>query len=191
MTADSAPTQAIVSPDTVTPPANWVRVLAPMVIDVAVPTAVYYLLRHYGLGVIAASSLSGVAPVARSAYSWRRTGRPDLVAVAMVTALVAGTLAAVLMNSARLVLAKDGVITGLLGAWMLITLALRRPFMLAAGTAIATAKRGVRAGQAWAARWDADLRLRHGIRMVTAVWGVALVLDAVVRGTTGPTAAAT
>ena len=99
----------------------------------------------------------------------------------MVTALVAGTLAAVLMNSARLVLAKDGVITGLLGAWMLITLALRRPFMLAAGTAIATAKRGVRGGQAWAARWDADPRFRHGIRVVTAVWGVALVLDAVVR----------
>jgi hypothetical protein len=38
MTVDSAPTEAIVSPDTVTPPANWVRVLAPMVIDVAVPT---------------------------------------------------------------------------------------------------------------------------------------------------------
>ncbi len=161
-----------------------------MVIDVAVPTAVYYLLRHYGLGVIAASSLSGVAPVARSAYSWRRTGRPDLVAVAMVTALVAGTLAAVLMNSARLVLAKA---------------ASYRPARCvdahhAGATPAVHARRRHRHrdSQTGRARWP-GVGGAVGCRSTVPAWhsggdgrvGVALVLDAVVRGTTGPPAAAT
>jgi hypothetical protein len=67
MTADTAPPETLASPDVVTPPANWARVFAPIVIDVVVPTALYYLLRHIGLGVIAPARCPGP-------YRW--PGRP-------------------------------------------------------------------------------------------------------------------
>lgn len=163
------------------PRADWVKVLTPTVIDVIVPMAIFYLLRNAGLGIIAASVLSGLVPLGRAVRSMLTSRRPDVLALFMISALVVGTLASVLMNSPRLLLAKDGVITGLLGAWILITLLLRRPFMLSAGTAIAIAKRGPKKGMAWARQWDTNRRFRHGVRVVNAIWGVALVLDAVVR----------
>jgi hypothetical protein len=164
------------------PRANWLKVLTPTVVDLLIPVGIFYLMRLAGFGVIAAGLAGGIVPIVRVAHTAiisRR--RPDLLPLFMITALLAGTLAAVLMDSPRLALAKDGVITGLLGAWILITLTLRKPFMLSAGKAIAIAKRGPAKGALWAEQYDADPKFRHGIRLVTAVWGAVLVFDAVVR----------
>jgi hypothetical protein len=163
------------------PKARWGAVLAPVLVDLAVPLLIFYGLRQSGVGVIGATLAGSVIPVLRTAYSIIRGHRIDWMAVFMIIALAAGTIASLAMHSPRLLLAKDGVITALCGAWMLGTVALGKPLLLSIGRGIAEAKRGKGGGEVWASRWDSEPRFRYGIRLITIVWGVGLVFDAIVR----------
>ncbi|MFI2185552.1 VC0807 family protein [Streptomyces sioyaensis] len=160
---------------------NWVALLLPVVLDVAVPTALFYILCGQGFGVLATGLLSGILPALRTLYSTVVRRRFDGLALFMLSALIVGSGASLLMHSARLLLAKDGVITALCGLWMLGTLTRPRPFFLHAGETIAIAKRGPVKGAAWARRWADEPAFRHGLRLLTGLWGTALVLDAVIR----------
>lgn len=165
----------------VKPKARWGAVLAPVLVDLVVPLLIFYGLRRAGVGVVGATLAGSVIPVLRTAYSIVRGRRVEWMAVFMIVALVVGTIASLAMHSPRLLLAKDGVITAMCGAWMLGTVALGKPLLLAIGRGIAEAKRGKGGGEVWAGRWDRDAGFRHGIRLITIVWGVGLVFDAVVR----------
>ncbi|MER7246273.1 VC0807 family protein [Kribbella sp. NPDC000426] len=163
------------------PGARWGAVLAPVLVDLVVPLLIFYGLRQSGVGVVGATLAGSVIPVVRTAYSLVRGRRVDWMAVFMIIALAVGTIASLAMHSPRMLLAKDGVITALCGLWMLGTVALGKPLLLSIGRGIAEAKRGKGGGSAWAGRWDGEPGFRHGIRLITIVWGVGLVFDAVVR----------
>ncbi|WP_051877230.1 hypothetical protein [Streptomyces natalensis] len=45
----------------------------------------------------------------------------------------------------------------------------------------AIAKRGSVKGAAWARRWADEAAFRHGLRLLTSLWGTGLVLDAGIR----------
>jgi hypothetical protein len=163
------------------PKARWGAVLAPVLVDLVLPLLIFYGLRQAGVGIVGATLAGSVIPAARTIHSLVRGKSVDWMAVFMLTALAVGTIAALLMHSPRLLLAKDGVITALCGFWMLGTLFAGKPLLLSIGRGIAEAKRGKGGGEVWASRWNAEPRFRHGLRLITAVWGVGLVLDAVVR----------
>jgi hypothetical protein len=69
------------------------------------------------------------------------------------------------------------------GVWMLMTVFFRQPFFLHAEVSIARTKKGDAGAREWEARWEAEPRMRHGLRLLTTVFGAGLVLDAVVRVT--------
>ncbi|TDU89535.1 hypothetical protein EV138_3106 [Kribbella voronezhensis] len=163
------------------PKARWGAVLAPVLIDLVVPLLIFYGLRRAGVGVVGATLTGSVIPVVRTAYSLVRGAKVDWLAIFMISALALGTIASLAMDSPRMLLAKDGVITALCGFWMLGTLLAGKPLLLSIGRGIAEAKRGKGGGEIWASRWDTEPRFRYGLRLITAVWGVGLVLDAVVR----------
>jgi hypothetical protein len=163
------------------PKARWGAVLAPVLIDLVVPLLIFYGLRQAGVGVVGATLAGSVIPVVRTAYSLIKGAKVDWLAIFMISALAVGTVASLAMDSPRMLLAKDGVITALCGFWMLATLVAGKPLLLSMGRGIAEAKRGKGGGEIWARRWDSEPRFRQGIRLITAVWGVGLVVDAVVR----------
>jgi hypothetical protein len=163
------------------PKARWGAVLAPVLVDLVVPLLIFYGLRRAGVGVVGATLAGSVIPVLRTAYSLVRSAKVDWLAIFMISALALGTIASLAMDSPRMLLAKDGVITALCGFWMLGTLVAGKPLLLSMGRGIAEAKRGQGGGEIWAGRWNSEPRFRRGLRLITAVWGVGLVLDAVVR----------
>ncbi|MGZ0149463.1 VC0807 family protein [Kribbella sp. WER1] len=165
----------------VKPKARWGAVVAPVLVDLVVPLVIFYGLRRAGVGVVGATLAGSVIPVLRTVYSVVRGRKVDWMAVFVIVALGVGTVASLVMDSPRMLLAKDGVITALCGLWMLGTVALGKPLLLAVGRGIAEAKRGEGGGEVWASRWESEPRFRHGIRLITTVWGVGLVADAVVR----------
>ncbi|HWD79302.1 MAG TPA: VC0807 family protein [Kribbella sp.] len=164
-----------------TPKARWAAVFAPVLVDLVLPLVIFYGFRRAGVGVVGATLAGSVIPVGRTAYSIVRGRKVDWMAVFVIVALAVGTVASLLMHSPRMLLAKDGVITALCGVWMLGTVAVGKPLLLAMGRGIAEAKRGKGGGEVWAGRWEREPRFRHGIRLITIVWGVGLVFDAVVR----------
>jgi hypothetical protein len=163
------------------PKARWGAVLAPALVDLVVPLLIFYGFRQAGAGIVTATLAGSVIPAVRTVYSLVRRRRADWMAVFMLVALAIGTIASLAMHSPRMLLAKDGVITAMCGLWLLATVVLGKPLLLAIGRGIAEAKRGKGGGEVWASRWDTDPAFRHGLKLITAVWGVGLVLDAVVR----------
>ncbi|GAA1599528.1 hypothetical protein GCM10009804_65170 [Kribbella hippodromi] len=161
--------------------ARWGAVLAPVAVDLVLPLLIFYGLRQSGVGIVGATLAGSVIPVVRTAYSIVRGRKVDWMAVFMIIALAVGTVASLAMHSPRMLLAKDGVITALCGFWMLGTVAFGKPLLLSIGRGIAEAKRGQGGGEIWASRWDKEPRFRHGVRLITLVWGIGLVFDASVR----------
>ncbi|MBM0275910.1 VC0807 family protein [Micromonospora tarensis] len=152
-----------------------------VVVDAVLPLVGYYALRAVGADVLAATLAAGAVPAAHAAVVAVRSRRVDVAGLVVVSLFVVGGALSVVTGNARLLYVKDGWLTGLLGAWVLLSLVMKRPFMLHLGTAIATAKVGDVGAAAWQQRWVDDAVFRHRLRLVSVVVGVVLMLDAVVR----------
>jgi hypothetical protein len=151
-----------------------------MIVDVALPLATYYVLTGQGVPAFWALLISGVWPLGSSITSLIRRRRLDEFGVFILTLIVLGTLTSLLFRDVKLLLLKDSAFTGILGAVFLATLLMKRPLTFYFGRAFATD-----GSDAALARWDGywnDLSVfRHGQRVLTGVWGVALLAEAVVR----------
>jgi hypothetical protein len=163
-------------------PAGARRALAvQVVVDLVLPLVAYYVLRAAGVDVLWSALGSGVVPAAHTVVVAVRNRRLDVAGLVMLSLFVAGGIVSVLTGDPRIVFAKDGWLTGALGVWVLISLAMARPFMLHLGVAIATVKVGDEGAAAWERRWTAEPAFRRRLRLVSVVIGVVLVLDALVR----------
>ncbi|GAA5201058.1 hypothetical protein GCM10023322_80310 [Rugosimonospora acidiphila] len=165
------------------PRSSRLALLASAAFDLVVPLAAYYLLRQHGASPLTAGVISGIVPALRTVYVFLRYRKTDALGLFMVSMMVVGTVISVISGNARFFFAKDGWITGMFGGWMLITLFFRQPFFLHAGMSIARTKKGERGASEWETRWKNEPQMRHGLRLLTVVFGVALVLDAVIRVT--------
>jgi hypothetical protein len=180
-TTSTVPGATVSAPTENKPKARWGAVFVPTLIDLVIPLLVFYVLRQAGVGVVGATLAGAVIPTARTVYAVAKARKADWMAIFMLSALTVGTIASLLMDSPRMLLAKDGVITALLGFSMLGTVFAGKPLLLSMGRGIAEAKRGKGGGEVWASRWNIEPRFRTGLRVITAAWGVGLVLDAVIR----------
>lgn len=149
--------------------------------DLIVPLAVYYLLRRQGAAPLTAGVLSGIVPALRTVYVFLRYRKTDALGLFMLSMMAVGTTVSLVSGDARFFFAKDGWLTGMFGAWMLVTLLFRQPFFLHAGVSIARTKKGGAGAREWESRWDTEPQMRRGLRLLTVVFGVGLLLDAVVR----------
>jgi hypothetical protein len=149
--------------------------------DLVVPLAVYYLIRQQGASPLMAGVLSGIVPALRTIYVFVRYRKVDGLGLFMISMMVVGTAISLVSGNARFFFAKDGWLTGMFGVWMLITLFFRQPFFLHAGVSIARTKKGEKGAREWEGRWEREPKMRSALRLLTVVFGVGLVLDAVVR----------
>lgn len=154
--------------------------LPSLVLDVALPLVTYFVLAAQGVPDLWALVISGVWPLLSIVVSLVRKGRVDEFGIFILVVLLASTLSSVLFSDPRLLLLKNSVFTGVLGLAFLGSLLLRRPVMFYFGR-----KFGTDGSPEGVARWDgfwADLSVfRHGQRVMTVVWGLAFVAEAVVR----------
>lgn len=157
------------------------QLAAQLVFELVLPLGSYYLLRAVGAGQWLALVAGGVLVLPWIAWGLVKRGRVEMMAVFTLGVVLAGTLLSLVTGDARVLLIRDSWITTAVGLGMLTSLLTRRPFMLAAARGIVIAKVGEEGLVAWEARWDDDPAFRHHFRLVTAVWGTGLLLDAVLR----------
>jgi intracellular septation protein A len=152
-----------------------------LVVDLIAPIALYYGLRAAGVDQLLALLAGGAAPLVHVIWQVARTRKVGGLALFTLTILVLSVAASFLTGSERFLLAKDGWLTAAAGLWLLATLRTNRPFIYEAARPIADAKAKT-PEDSWTHRFATSESFRHGMRVVTAAWGIALVLDAVVRG---------
>ena len=154
--------------------------LRPLVIDVALPLGVYYLLSHLGLSTVDALLGGSVVPAARTVFGVVRDRRLNVLAALILAVNLAGIALTFLTGDPRLMLAKEGVVSSAIGLAMLGSLVVGRPLMT-----IKIKPMLARAREGYAAAFErlsaTSPRFRTLERTLTAVWGVLLLADSVLR----------
>ncbi len=148
--------------------------------DVVVPIALYYVCRGLGFSELDSLLISSVAPIVSFAVQALVTRRVDGIAIFIGAVLVLNIAVALTAADPRTLLARDGWITGLAGLFFLVTLRAKRPFVFSIARPLAEGRLGP-PGEDWDSVWDRFPLFRHVWRVLTVVWGVGLLVDAVIR----------
>jgi hypothetical protein len=160
--------------------AGMVKSLAPMVIiDVVLPLVTYFGLRAAGVGEFASYLISGIWPLLKLIVGAVRKGSIDAFSILILIFIVLGALTALVTGDVRTLLIRDSITTGGFGVVCLVTLLMARPLMFYIGRSFATD--GSPEGRAW---WNSLWQypgFRHSQRLITGMWGVAYVLEAIAR----------
>jgi hypothetical protein len=148
--------------------------------DVVVPVGLYYLCRGIGLSELHALLVSAVAPVVSLGVQGVVVRRVDAVAVFVGAVLALNVGVALTAADPRTLLARDGWITGLAGGFFLLTLGTRRPIVFSIVRPLGEGRLGPR-DEDWDSLWDRLPPFRRVWRVLTAIWGTGLLVDAAVR----------
>ena len=89
--------------------------------NIGAPIAAYYLLHGLGVANLPALGAGAVLAALSAVYTLVAKRRADSVALLVLVTIVASIGVSVIVRQPRFLLAKDGLITGLWGAWFLVS----------------------------------------------------------------------
>jgi hypothetical protein len=160
--------------------ATRLRALLPILLDLVIPTAGYFLLHGAGLSQVWALTVAGSATAVNAAVTTVRRGRLDALGLLVVAEIGVSVALAASTGDPRLVLARPAVYLAVAGLVNLISCVAGRPLSYTAATPMAT-KGDPQRAVAYARAWHHSPELRAIHRQLTAGIGLAMIVYAVVR----------
>lgn len=157
--------------------------LATMVVDFALPLVVFYALRVAGVDQWWSLLISGIVPAVVVTVRFLRTRTVDFLALFVLSAVALSLGVSAMTGDARTMLIRDawgGLAGGLIGVWLIVSVWVGRPALMALFRAFVLAKVGPDGLRAWESRWDTDRSFRSGLQLLTLVWGCATLLNVAV-----------
>ncbi len=155
----------------------WVLTI---LLNIVAPIVVYDVAVAQGVADVPALLLSGIPPLLEMLGTIALRRHADEFSVLVLILIALSVVVALLGGDARLLLLRESAVTGLFGLVLLGSLLTPRPLMFLFGRRFATD--GTREGVAW---WNGlwqHPQFRRMQRQLTTMWGVTLLLEAVVRG---------
>ena len=146
-----------------------------LVLDVALPWITVQLLERYGIPAIPALAIAAAFPTASILLSWRRQ-RIDVIGIAVLITILGGIAVSIWSDDVRFALVKGAPAFALFGLACLLSLPSARPLMFFVGRSFVAGGDPAKI-VAWNARL-AQPGFRRTMRSITAVWGVAGVVEA-------------
>ena len=145
------------------------------------PIAVYLMLHlGFGLSAILALTTGALVGVATTILQTIMQGRPNSIAILVIIELVASVTLALITHNPRILLYKPAVLLSIIGIYLLSTCIWGRPSAYEA--ALSALNRGDSdRGAAFERAYQTLPKVRSRLRMMTAAWGIALLLGAGVR----------
>src|SRR5215217_4886651 len=113
--------------------------LASALFDVAIPLAVYYGLRAFGVSQWWALIAGILVAIPRILLTIWRARRIDLMAVFTISVMVFSLTIGLLTDSPRALAVREGwvgALLGLFGLWMVISVLVRRPLLMTLGRTV-------------------------------------------------------
>lgn len=170
-------------PDRVAPVNGRATLLVQMFADFGLPVIVFYGLRAAGVDQWWSLLLSGVVPVVAVIVKFVRTRTVDFLAFFVLSVVALSLGVSAMTGDARTMLIRDawgGLLGGLIAVWLLASVWVGRPAPMYLIRAFVLAKVGAAGLRAWESKWDTDRAFRHGLRVITFVWGCAGLLNVAV-----------
>ena len=182
-TAEVLPPSATVVRDTGTWTPRFPHgLLRNVVIDMALPwIALQVLTRAWGFSDVSAFALAATFPAASMVANWRRRRRVDYIGLVVVVTLLGSILLAVVTQDIRFALLKPAIAAAAFGVACLVTLGRHAPLMFYFARQITAGDDPAKIA-AWNAHIDANPRFRRAMRVLTLVWGSAMMLKAAAWG---------
>ena len=158
-----------------------VRALLPFLLDLIIPIGGYFLLHNaFGLSPFWALSIGGLGTMVNAIATTVRRGRLDSFGMLVVLEVAMSVVLLFVSRDPRVLLLKPAFYVGIGGLWALASLRVGKPLVYEAGKPFATKGDPELVG-AYERAYEHSTRFRSALRTVTAVWGVAFLLDAVLR----------
>lgn len=167
------------SAETAAAPASLKRQLGLYALDFGAPIALYYVLHGAGVSNIVALSAGAVIPACSAAVGAITSRRVDAVAILVLASFVVSIAASLVTHNARFLLAKDGLITAVWGLWFFASLRAHRPAAYEFARPLMQGRKSF-APCSWDTVWIEQPQFRRIWRASTAVWGIAMLVDAVI-----------
>jgi hypothetical protein len=149
-----------------------------VIFDVVGPLVAYNVLRSAGMTAVTALVLSGVFPALGVTIGAVRHRRLDVVGALVLAGILVGTVLGLVSHSARLLLVEGSVPTAVFGVACLGSLWARHPLMFSFAREFTGAD--TTQGREMTRLWQYE-GYRRVFRVITAVWGVAFLLEAALR----------
>jgi hypothetical protein len=161
-------------------PTARVRAFLPLAADLLVPIIGYFVLHALGMSDVWALTLAGLLTGLHTAYVTVRRGRIDGVGVLIVVELALTVVLLLVSNDPRTVLLKPSFYTAVTAAYLYATCFVGRPVVYEAATPLATDGDPVRLA-AYRSAWENSAPFRARERVITAAFGTALLVEAILR----------
>lgn len=153
------------------------------VFDIGLSILLFSIARRHGATETVAYLIASVGPLLGMASEWvrtRRLGGASLIILAFT--LLSALVALIGGDDSRLLLIKDGVLTGGFGLVILASMipVFPKPLMFFFGLKFGSdgSKEGV---AAWYGLWDKYPAFRRSQYVISIVWGVSFLLEAVIK----------
>jgi hypothetical protein len=143
-------------------------------VNAVLPYATYLALTAYGVGTVPALVTGAIFPTASILIGAIRQRRVQAIGIIVLTATAASVASALWFTNPFLALARGALMTTLMAVVLLGSLLARRPLLFH----LANAGQDAEARREAEAEWAADPAYRRMLRRLTAVWGVALLVEA-------------
>jgi len=161
------------------PRMNIRGLLPSILINGAVPLAIYLILKHYNYSDLIALSASVLFPVIGSVISIVRQHTLDLIAAIALVGIAVSIIAVFLGGDPKILLIRESFVTGALGIACFVSLLFPRPLMFYFGRYFATANDPAKRAK-YNELWQYPY-FRFVNRVITVVWGVAYAGEFILR----------
>lgn len=151
-----------------------------LVAAIALPPALYYVLRAWGVEIYPALVVVALASGAPAIYSLiRRPRGSSMITTYFSLVSLAAVLLAFIPGSPQFLMARDSIITASTGCWFLYSLRSDRPLVYVLTRPLIEGRMHWPGG--WEKHWAAAPRFRRMWRISTLAWGLGFFVDAALR----------
>jgi intracellular septation protein A len=156
------------------------RLMLPtLVFDVAIPIVAFNLLSRYGVPTLWALVAGGLSPALNNLRIWVKSRRLEPLGIIVLGFLAIGTAASLISGSVFFALIKESFLTAAFGLVCLGSLLAARPLLFYINRQFVAGDDPVRLAW-WNGLWQYP-NFRAAMRLVTAVWGVTYLVEALLR----------
>jgi hypothetical protein len=149
------------------------RGAATLLVDLALPTALFYGLRAGGLDQVAALLIAGAPPALRVGFVLARHRQIDTMGVLVLAAVLLTALSSLITGNPRTLLVRNAILGIPFGLWMLASLWASRPLTYELAKSLLPARES-----AFEREWTENPGIRRVWRRLTILWGCGLLIHA-------------
>jgi hypothetical protein len=148
--------------------------------DLLAPTALLYVMLWRGSSLYVALLASASVSAVSALVSYRRGMGNQRFAPYMLAMTLAGFAIALVTGSDRFLLAKESVLTAMVGLWFFGSIWAERPLTYQFTRPMLEGRMS-RVGPSWELLWEREPGFRRSWRTSSLIWAIVLLIDAVLR----------